>query len=124
MHLDISLEFYARLERGESLPGMATLFVMVTDLGVSADVFLGLSAAESVDPELARRLGACTADLLGGRGSGGVAEQARIDRILERLKGADPALTLMVRQIVDVFEDQIARAATMASAAGAKEGGE
>jgi transcriptional regulator with XRE-family HTH domain len=39
--INVSVEFYARIERGNSLPSIGTFARMVTALGVSADVLLG-----------------------------------------------------------------------------------
>lgn len=38
----VSLEFYARIERGKTLPSVPTLLRLAAALGVSADVLLGL----------------------------------------------------------------------------------
>lgn len=39
--IDVSVEFYARIERGNSLPSVPTLARIVAVLGVSADALLG-----------------------------------------------------------------------------------
>ncbi|WP_233104103.1 helix-turn-helix transcriptional regulator [Haliangium ochraceum] len=39
--LDVSVEFYARIERGNSLPSVPTLARIAAVLGVSADALLG-----------------------------------------------------------------------------------
>lgn len=43
--LDLSVEFYARIERGHALPSIEVFLRMVDALGVSADALLGLDAA-------------------------------------------------------------------------------
>lgn len=66
--LGVSTEFYARVERGASLPSVPTLASLAATLGVSADRMLGIgdgrsapaSARPDVRPEvrrLLRRLG-------------------------------------------------------------------
>lgn len=42
----VSSEFYARIERGRTLPSAPTLARIASALGVSADVLLGLNADE------------------------------------------------------------------------------
>lgn len=39
----VSVEFYARIERGSSLPSILTFARIVSGLGVSADVLLGVT---------------------------------------------------------------------------------
>ena len=43
--IEISVEFYARMERGGTLPSVPTLVRMASALEVGADVLLGLQAA-------------------------------------------------------------------------------
>lgn len=61
--LSLSTEFYARIERGQTLPSVPTLAKMARDLHVSADVLLGSversrpgsrTTAEGDPPELRR----------------------------------------------------------------------
>ena len=42
--INVSVEFYARIERGTSLPSIVTFARIVSALGVSADVLLGRQA--------------------------------------------------------------------------------
>ena len=42
-HVGLNCEYYARLERGQALPSVATLYRLATHLGISSDVLLGLS---------------------------------------------------------------------------------
>jgi transcriptional regulator with XRE-family HTH domain len=48
--LDVSVEFYGRLERGAARPSIELFAHMVAILGVSADTLLGLDAARAVEP--------------------------------------------------------------------------
>lgn len=41
--VSVSVEFYARIERGTSLPSIVTFARIVSGLGVSADVLLGVA---------------------------------------------------------------------------------
>ena len=45
--LDVSVEFYSRIERGIAHPSTDTFVRMVSVLGVSADTLLGLDAARA-----------------------------------------------------------------------------
>ena len=67
--LGVSVDFYARIERGNSLPSVPTLARMVAVLGISADVLLGriaftpgsapawITAASPTDAPEVRRVG-------------------------------------------------------------------
>jgi len=44
---EVSVEFYARIERGKTLPSVPTLLRLATALRVSADVLLGLARVPS-----------------------------------------------------------------------------
>ena len=48
--LNVSVEFYARIERGTSLPSIVTFANIVRVLGVSGDALLGRPGAPAVAP--------------------------------------------------------------------------
>lgn len=48
--LNVSVEFYARIERGTSLPSIVTFANIVRVLGVSGDALLGRPGAATVAP--------------------------------------------------------------------------
>ena len=54
--IGVSPEFYARIERGKTLPSVPTLAKMVAQLSVSADVLLGLGVGSGrrATPSLAQ----------------------------------------------------------------------
>lgn len=56
--LDITTEFYARLERGTAKPSIGTFVRMVMILGVSADTLLGLDDTQPCQHILAQGEGA------------------------------------------------------------------
>lgn len=45
-HIGVTVEFYARIERGNALPGMETFVCMAIAFQVGADVLLGLAVNE------------------------------------------------------------------------------
>ncbi len=47
--LSVSVEFYARIERGTSLPSILTFARIVSALGVSADALLGRAVSIAVE---------------------------------------------------------------------------
>lgn len=82
--LELSPEFYGRLERGVALPSVETLRRLAVELHVSADELLGLrkTAAKSV-PVVERRM----------------------DQVLERrLHRASPGAIRLVRVLLGEFE--------------------
>jgi transcriptional regulator with XRE-family HTH domain len=93
--LAVSVDFYARIERGNSLPSVPTLARMVAVLGVSADALLGRiafdpgaaaawsAAASPGDPPEVRRV----SRMLRRASPGGVRLVALLLRELERYSG-------------------------------------
>jgi transcriptional regulator with XRE-family HTH domain len=51
--LDVSVEFYSRMERGLAHPSLEVFLRMLDALGVSADTLLGLDAAHATGPAAA-----------------------------------------------------------------------
>jgi transcriptional regulator with XRE-family HTH domain len=88
----VSVEFYARIERGTSLPSILTFARIVTGLGVSADSLLGRSA------------------IVAHPGAGGAwmpvapTDNAEIRRILRRLRKATPAALRLVGLLLKELE--------------------
>jgi transcriptional regulator with XRE-family HTH domain len=93
--LAVSVDFYARIERGNSLPSVPTLARMVAVLGVSADALLGRiafepgaaaawsAAASPTDPPEVRRV----SRMLRRASPGGIRLVALLLRELERHNG-------------------------------------
>ena len=80
--IDVSVEFYARIERGTSLPSILTFVRIVSALGVSADVLLGQQFAAS--PVAASWMPTSTTD------------SADVRRVVRRIRKARPATLRLV----------------------------
>jgi transcriptional regulator with XRE-family HTH domain len=91
---EISVEFYARIERGEQTPSVPTLAALMRILGVSADAAMQgakLTAAEPVDPVAFYDLGS--------------PEQRRLYR---RLQDASPAVLRLLAAVLASFDHAVA----------------
>jgi transcriptional regulator with XRE-family HTH domain len=91
---EISVEFYARIERGEQTPSVPTLAALMRILGVSADAAMQgakLTAAEPVDPVAFYDLGS--------------PEQRRLYR---RLQDASPAVLRLLAGVLASFDHAVA----------------
>jgi transcriptional regulator with XRE-family HTH domain len=88
--LNVSVEFYARIERGNSLPSVPTFARIAATLGVSADTLLGQKPQESSVPPAWLQPALPT-------------EPPEIRRLLRMLRKATPAtlrlVSLLLREI-------------------------
>lgn len=80
----VSVEFYARIERGTSLPSILTFARIVTALGVSADALLGRGPVPA-HPSVGNAWMPATPS-----------DNAEIRRILRRLRKAQPSALRLV----------------------------
>jgi transcriptional regulator with XRE-family HTH domain len=91
--INVSVEFYARIERGTSLPSILTFARIVSALGVSADSLLGRQAM---------------AVSLGASGSSWVAsppsDSAEVRRLVRRLRKAQPSTLRLVNLLIKELE--------------------
>jgi len=85
----ISSEFYARIERGRTLPATPTLLAMANALGVSADVLLGRSTAPRRSPAAPPDLGS-----------------PEFRRLLRRLRAARPKTLRLLSRIAAAIEGE------------------
>lgn len=93
--INVSVEFYARIERGNSLPSIITFARIVSALGVSADALLGR--------------GPIIAPSIIGPGSwmtNPPSDNAEIRRIVRRLRKASPSTLRLVNLLVKELERQ------------------
>lgn len=91
--INVSVEFYARIERGNSLPSILTFARIVSALGVSADALLGR--------------GPILAQAVGGAGSwvaSPPSDSAEIRRIVRRLRKASPSTLRLVNLLAKELE--------------------
>jgi transcriptional regulator with XRE-family HTH domain len=86
----ISLEFYARMERGGTLPSTPTLLSLADGLGVSADELLGRGRAKGRG--VARRAPSASE------------ERPDVRRLVRRLRGARPQTLRLVALVVAAIE--------------------
>lgn len=93
--INVSVEFYARIERGNSLPSIGTFARMVSALGVSADVLLG-HRAPLVQPPAGAALAWSTTPPSDG---------PEMRRLLRRLRKARPATLRLVNMLVKEIEN-------------------
>lgn len=106
--IGVSVEFYARIERGTSLPSILTFARVVTALGVSADALLGRV------PSLATNTPSWSAPRPD--------ESPEIRRLLRRLRKADPSSLRLVNLLLKELErnapanEQVLTSATPAPA--------
>ena len=85
--LELSTEFYGRLERGAALPSVPTLVRLVAVLGVGADTLLKGAVSPGVQPSHPR------------------SEGSREERLaLRRLKRASPSAVKLVNLLLLEFE--------------------
>jgi transcriptional regulator with XRE-family HTH domain len=88
--IDVSVEFYARIERGTSLPSILTFARIVSALGVSADALLGrhpafVQAGPAWTPQQAD-------------------ESPEIRRLVRRLRKANPSALRLVSLLLRELE--------------------
>lgn len=88
--IDVSVEFYARIERGTSLPSILTFVRIVSALGVSADALLGQQFAAS--PVAASWMPTSTTD------------SADVRRVVRRIRKARPATLRLVNLLLKELE--------------------
>ena len=91
--INVSVEFYARIERGNSLPSILTFARIVSALGVSADALLGR--------------GPIIAQGVAGAGSwmaSPPSDSAEIRRIVRRLRKANPSTLRLVNLLAKELE--------------------
>lgn len=88
--IGISVEFYARIERGTTLPSAPTLQRLARGLHVSADVLLGIAAANGA---VVQR-------------NPGSAEPASLRRLFRRLRAARTRTLRIVSLIVTELEQK------------------
>lgn len=91
--IGVSVEFYARIERGNSLPSILTFARIVSSLGVSADALLGRGP-------VAVHAGANGASWMAPAPS----DSAEIRRIVRRLRKASPATLRLVNLLAKELE--------------------
>lgn len=92
--ISVSVEFYARIERGNSLPSIGTFARMVSALGVSADALLG-SRLAIVQPAPGSSLTWSTTP---------PSEGPEMRRLMRRLRKARPATLRLVNMLVKEIE--------------------
>ena len=91
--INVSVEFYARIERGTSLPSIPTFARIVSALGVSADALLG---RQSFTPQSVP---------LGSQWTPPApTESPEMRRLLRRLRKARPATLRLVSLLIKEFE--------------------
>jgi transcriptional regulator with XRE-family HTH domain len=93
--INVSVEFYARIERGNSLPSIGTFARMVSALGVSADVLLG-NRPTIVQPAPGTSLTWSTTPPTDG---------PELRRLMRRLRKARPATLRLVNMLVKEIEN-------------------
>lgn len=91
--INVSVEFYARIERGNSLPSIGTFARMVSALGVSADVLLG-SRPTIVQPVAGSLTWSTTPP----------SDGPELRRLMRRLRKARPATLRLVNMLVKEIE--------------------
>jgi transcriptional regulator with XRE-family HTH domain len=91
--IDVSVEFYARIERGISLPSILTFARIVSALGVSADVLLGQPQASLIPAGTAWT--PAPPD-----------DSQEIRRVMRRLRRAHPGTLRLVSLILKEIEGQ------------------
>lgn len=87
--LNVSAEFYSRIERGLAHPSIDTFVRMIAVLGVSADALLGTGAAQSG----ARTPAAPVSD-----------DSAEFHRVLAILRRARPSTLYLVRALLNELD--------------------
>ena len=91
----LSLEFYARIERGHSMPSAPTLFTLARQLGISLDQVVAEPSSEPsrdgpVDAMQFYRL-----------------DSSAHRRIYRRLQGASPALLRLIADVIVSFDNAV-----------------
>ena len=96
--IQVSVEFYARIERGTSLPSIGTFARISSALGVSADAMLGSH------PALAG---------VGGTAAGWVpappTDSPELRRLMRRLRKARPSVLRLVTMLIKELDENSAR---------------
>jgi transcriptional regulator with XRE-family HTH domain len=91
--IDVSVEFYARIERGISLPSILTFARIVSSLGVSADIMLGRQQPSVVQTGISWT--PAPPD-----------DSQEIRRLVRRLRQAQPGTLRLVNLILKEIESQ------------------
>lgn len=89
--IGVSVEFYARIERGNSLPSVPTLARIATTLGVSADVLLGREVFRGVD-------------VPNWQPDPSLMEKPEIRRLLRLLRRSSPATLRLITMLIKEIE--------------------
>ena len=104
--IGISTEFYARIERGGTMPSVPTLVKIASMLETSADELLGLAGAGE------RAAGAHAKPLRGAT------ESVEMRRLLRRLRGASPATLRLLGLVAKAITGSPQKARTAATGRG------
>lgn len=86
--INVSVEYYARIERGNSLPSAPTLVRLAQALGVSLDALAGLHGAEGTDPSWPP---VAVVELI---------DDPQLRRIVRRLRRVSPSVRHVVASLV------------------------
>ena len=98
--INVSVEFYARIERGTSLPSIGTFARMVPALGVSADALLGRLTAAAQSAQ-ASGVGMSWAPAPPSDGP-------EVRRLIRRLRKARSSTLRLVAMLVKELDDAVA----------------
>ena len=90
--IGVSVEFYARIERGNSLPSVPTLARIASTLGVSADVLLGRKDFRGID------------GVPNWQPDPTMMEKPEIRRLLRLLRRASPATLRLTSMLIKEIE--------------------
>ena len=93
----ISTEFYARIERGKSLPSVSTFARLVAVLGLEADAALGLEANAALGRPSSQRAPRITATWIHD-------DPPMIRRLARRLRTASPRVLRLVTTLLNVLQ--------------------
>jgi transcriptional regulator with XRE-family HTH domain len=96
--IGISLEFYARIERGRTYPSVPTLARMADALDASADVLLGTGSRVSFARDRSR--GSSWSERTGRTDS----STPELRRIVRRLSRAEPRTLRLINSFVSALE--------------------
>jgi transcriptional regulator with XRE-family HTH domain len=94
--IGLSAEYYARVERGKTMPSIQTLHRMVSCLGGSADMFLGWTAQDDANTQVDTASGSAALAL--------EAVPRPLRRVLRQLRQASPRARALVDQVLGEME--------------------
>ncbi len=98
--IQVSVEFYARIERGTSLPSIGTFARISSALGVSADAMLGNH------PALAAVGGNVAAQWMPAPPT----DSPEVRRVMRRLRKSRPAVLRLVNMLIKELDDNASQA--------------